>query len=237
MRIRTGIAILGLSALLSIALPLVGTKADDNNNNNKSTDDLVSLGQTILKGPVLKPTKIPFLNRNQLVTKGDPDDIVAIDQLFSLYAFYHDTQDGERLASLFTEDGIFEDLLNNYGTLQPNFGTSGLGCVLRGRAQIAKFIADEVATNPKFPSPVPVHGHHIVTSKLIRVDGNNATLFATFFAATNNDVSGAVTIGPIGEYITDFVKTSQGWMISHNRPILDFAAATTFCDLHGPIPR
>jgi SnoaL-like domain len=240
MRIHTGIAVLGLSALLSFALPLAGTKADDNKNDKKSTDDLVSLGQTILKGPVLAPVKIPFLNPNQLITKGDPADIVAIDQLFALYGFYHDTSDGERLASLFTEDGIFEDLFNNFGTLQPNRGTGGLGCILRGRAQIARFIFDETASNPKYPTSVPVQAHHIITSKLIRVDGDNATLYGTFFEATNNPVTGAVSVGSVGEYITDFVRapgTPNGWLISHDRPILDFAGASTVCDLFGPIPR
>jgi ketosteroid isomerase-like protein len=204
----------------------------------KKAFDLVSLGEGILSGPVLAPVVLPFLNADQLLSKkDDTKDIVAIDQLFAAYVFYHDTFDGERLASLFTPDGIFEDVYNDYGTLEPTFGVGGLGCVLRGRDQIAKFISDEVIGNSRFPSPFPGHSHHIVTSKLIKVDGDTATMAAAWLGVGTNDTTGAASVTITGEYLTDFKRTNDGWQISHNRPIVDRRGATGVCDLNGPIPR
>ena len=200
---------------------------------------LTALGERggVLSGPVLQPVVLPFLNADQLLTKGDTRDIVAIDQLFAAYVFYHDTFDGERLASLFTPDGIFEDVYNNYGTLEPTFGIGGLGCVLRGRDQIAKFISDEVIGNSRFPSAFPGHSHHIVTSKLIKVDGDAATMTAAWLGVSTNDATGAASVTITGEYLTDFRRTKDGWKISHNRPIVDRRGVTGVCDLNGPIPR
>jgi hypothetical protein len=198
--------------------------------------DLTSLGQSLLSGPVLQPTELPFLNPDQLLTENDARDVVAIDQLFAAYVFYHDTFDGQRLASLFLPDGIFEDVYNNYGTLEPTFGIGGLGCVLRGQAQIAKFISNEVAGNALFPSPFPGHSHHQVTSKLIKVNGNHATLTAAWHNTSVDDTTGAVTVSITGEYLTDFTRTSAGWKIAHNRAIVDHPGVTTVCDLNGPVP-
>jgi|GEM_PF-5313320 len=198
---------------------------------------LTDLGKGPLAGPVLGPVTLPFLNADQLLSKGNTADIVAIDQLFSAYVFYHDTFDGERLASLFTPDGIFEDVYDNYGTLEPTFGIGGLGCVLRGRDQIAKFISDEVIGNARFPSPFPGHSHHIVTSKLIKVDGDTATMTAAWLGVSTNDATGAASVTITGEYLTDFKRTNEGWKISHNRPIVDRRGVTGVCDLNGPIPR
>ena len=187
MRTHRAMMILGAGVLLGLTLSAVSA----------GLIDLTSPGEGSLAGPLLKPTTLPFLDADQLLTKGDTADVVAIDQLFAAYVFYHDSMDGERLASLFLPDGIFEDVYNDYGTLEPTYGVGGLGCVLTGREQIAKFISDESAGNPNFPSPFPGHGHHNVSSKLIRVDGNHATLTATWHYVSVNDLTNVYTI-PVG---------------------------------------
>jgi hypothetical protein len=199
--------------------------------------DLTSLGQGLLSGPVLQATELPFFDADQILTQDDARDVVAIDQLFAAYVFYHDTFDGERLASLFLPNGIFEDVYNNYGTLEPTFGLGGHGCVLRGQAQITKFISNEVAGNSLFPSPFPGHSHHQITSKLIKVHGDHATLTAAWHNTSVNDATGIITIGITGEYLTDFTRTKDGWKIAHNRAIVDHPGITAVCDLNGPIPR
>jgi SnoaL-like domain len=226
-----GTIVLVAGVLLGLTLPSVSAALFD--------FDLTSLGRRggVLSGPVRTPTTLPFFDPDQLLTEDDTRDVVAIDQLFAAYVFYHDTFDGERLASLFLPDGIFEDVYNNYGTLEPTFGVGGLGCVLRGQEQIAKFISDEVAGNPRFPSPFPGHSHHQITSKLIKVDGDHATLTAAWHNTSVNDATGAITIGITGEYLTDFTRTPDGWKIAHNRPIVDHPGVTSVCDLNGPIPR
>jgi hypothetical protein len=227
--VRKGTTIIAISAFLSLALPSVRAQVIS----------LATLGDDLLNGPVLEPTRLPFLDPNQLLDQKSRDarDIVAIEQVHAAYVFYHDAFDGERLASLFTPDGIFEDVYNNYGTLQPTFGTGGLGCVLRGRAQIAKFIADEELGNAAFPAPFPGHGHHQVTSKLVNVSGDTATLTAAYLYTSVNDATGTVSVTTTGEYITDFVRTPTGWMISHNRALVDIPGPSTVCDLQGPLPR
>jgi hypothetical protein len=231
---KTAIRLLAVVSMLALWTLFGGTITPVLGGEPSSLTDL---GKGPLAGPVLGPVTLPFLNADQLLNKGNIADVVAIDQLFSAYVFYHDTFDGERLASLFTPDGIFEDVYNNYGTLEPTFGIGGLGCVLRGREQIARFISDEVAGNARFPSPFPGHSHHIVTSKLIRVDGDTATMTAAWLGVSTNDTTGAASVTITGEYLTDFKRTNEGWKISHNRPIVDRRGVTGVCDLNGPIPR
>jgi hypothetical protein len=109
--------------------------------------------------------------------------------------------------------------------------------VLKGRDQIVRYIGNQVSGNAHFPSPFPGHSHHIVTSKLIKVDGNTATLTAAWLGIGTNDTTGAISINIAGEYLTDFKRTGEGWKISHNRPIVDRRGVTGTCDLNGPIPR
>ena len=88
-------------------------------------------------------------------------NVVAITQLWSAYVFYHDTFDPERFASLFLPDGIFDQEYNDQGMLVPVSGIGGMGCVLRGRGQIAEFISLETngATPLSFPGPRSPQGH------------------------------------------------------------------------------
>jgi hypothetical protein len=54
---------------------------------------------------------------------------------------------------------------------------------------------------------------------------------------SENDTTGAYTIPVGGEYLVDFTRTRNGWLIAHNRAIVDHPGVTTVCDLYGPIPR
>ncbi len=53
--------------------------------------------------PVLKPLVLPVMTRDQFVTRGHADDKMEIAALFQTYMFYHDTHNGEGVASLFTK--------------------------------------------------------------------------------------------------------------------------------------
>jgi hypothetical protein len=227
-RLLAGILILALSTLLPGPIaPAFGGEPFS----------LTDLGKGPLAGPVLGSVTLPFLNADQLLSKGNTADIVAIDQLFSAYVFYHDTFDGERLASLFTPDGIFEDVYDNYGTLEPTFGIGGLGCVLRGRDQIAKFISDEVIGNARFPSPFPGHSHHIVTSKLIKVDGDTATMTAAWLGVSTEIFQPSFVRLKSVRYSPVIVTDAAPVASLDNRPIVDRRGVTGVCDLNGPIPR
>jgi len=69
------------------------------------------------------------------------------------------------------------------------------------------------------------------------VDGDTATMTAAWLGVSTNDTTGAASVTITGEYLTDFQRTKGGWLISHNRPIVDRKGVTGVCDLNGPIPR
>jgi hypothetical protein len=99
----------------------------------KTATPSVGLHGLPVQHPVKGAVKPPRLTRDQLLSTGHADDIVAVQQLFGAYLFYHDTHDGPGVASLFTDDGVLETLYNNGGnTIEPNAGPNGKGCFSYG---------------------------------------------------------------------------------------------------------
>lgn len=206
---------------------------------------------------IVQPTIQP---KDELISQeqNHAADVVAINQVFSLYEYYNDASDGPGVASLFTPNGVDQHLWNNYGTLVPSFGIgaisstdrfgvnegiNGAGCVLRGRDQIAIYFVR--IHNPNYPTitfptlPLAGHSHHVTTSKFVKVDesGQKAILNATWTTAATNDSTGEVRVGGTGSYRAFFVKTSEGWEINELYAINDHPTVTPNCDANGPLPR
>jgi hypothetical protein len=241
----------GVAAALSVLLLAAGAEAQ----KGSSPNDIVSF---VPAGPILLPgIKFPYFNPDQL-TGGNPADMMAIEQVWALYVFYHDTHDGERFASLFTPDGVFDQELNQNGTFIPNSGVDAKGCVLRGRAQIANFINLETKNAPPLTFP---RASHKVTSPLIKVDGDEAAMIAPYFglgggeraggggeraagaaggdgrppAATGGGARAAGSGG--GIYMVKFKKNAQGWQIQGEHLVYDRPKMNqNICDLNGTIP-
>jgi hypothetical protein len=113
-------------ALLAIFMGLAVLPCDTRAQQQKSA---MSPTGFVIGEPVTHPMRLPVLTRDQLVTRGHAEDKAEIAELFQTYMFYHDTHNGEGVASLFTEDGVLEHLWNNGGrTVEPNAGPNGKGC-------------------------------------------------------------------------------------------------------------
>jgi hypothetical protein len=191
--------------------------------------------QFVPPGKILGPVSVNSLQL-QDITTDDPADISAILQIFHAYVYFHDTHNGQALASLFTPDGIFEDLYNNTanGTLDPTKGVGGLGCTMVGRAQIAQYIIVSGGTLLAFPG----HSHHMPTSEVVTIDKDrhSATLTANFQVVSTN-TAGAVSAGLTADYIVDFVRIAGDvWQISRILPINDSPGVSSSCSMNGPIP-
>lgn len=215
------------------------------------------------QGPFMDPPSLTIVQptiqtKDELESQDRLADVVAINQVFSLYEYYNDASDGQGVASLFTPNGVDQHLWNNYGTLVPSFGvgaipstdrfgvnegTNGAGCVLQGRDQLAIYFVR--IHNPNYPTitfptlPFAGHSHHVTTSKFVKVSpsGQEAILNATWTTAATNDTTGVVTVGGTGSYRAFFVKTSEGWEINELYAINDHPTVTPNCDSNGPLPR
>jgi hypothetical protein len=179
--------------------------------------------------PVGRPVKgavtTPHMTRDMLLSKGHADDIVAVQQLFYAYLFYHDTHDGPGVASLFTKDGVLETLYNNGGkTIEPNAGPNGKGCISFGQDQITQQFGRANST----PLPYPGYSHNSATDILVKVDGDYATLWARW-ATIRSNLEGIPTAIPghtaithhNGTYVSDARRTPEGWRFVHHRAIED----------------
>jgi hypothetical protein len=196
----------------------------------------IAPNQFVPPGKILGPVSVTSL-QPQDVTTDDPADISAILQIFHAYVYFHDTHNGMALASLFTPEGIFEDLYNNSanGTLEPTKGINGLGCTMVGRAQIAQYINVSGGTRLAFPG----HSHHMPTSEVVTIgrDRHSATLTANFQVVSTNDTTGAVSASLTADYIVDFVRIGgDNWQISRILPINDSRGVSSSCSMNGPIP-
>jgi hypothetical protein len=220
------IASVSLVALLAGGVFTCPAKADSSNQNLQSVINQLSV-------PLVKPIQFPPLNADQLFDQDHGADIVAIEQVFAAYVFYNDSHDGADMASLYLPNGVDDHGYNNgAGEILPNSGISGLGCVLTGQAQIAKYISD-VYGPPVLP--YPGHSHHVVTSKLVKVVGDDAMMQAVWYGVNNTTSTVSFSLG--GVYLTTYKRTNDGWKIRTNHVIWDQPLTSTICDLYGPIPR
>jgi ketosteroid isomerase-like protein len=156
-------------------------------------------------------------------------DVVAIEQVFSAYVYLIDSHQWEALADLFTEDGVDDHYQNANGIITPV--NNGAGCKMTGRAQMILYW--ELDFNTDTPLPDPGNSHHIVTSKLIDVEGDTATMKAVWFSGSTS--AGKGVFGTTGEYDNIFQRTKDGWKIARDRVIFDTPVTTSFpCDMDGP---
>jgi hypothetical protein len=189
-----------------------------------------------LIGGVLKAITLPVLTRDQLVTRGHADDKQEIADLLLTYLWYHDTNNGEGVASVFAKDGTFEHLYNNgKGAIEPNPGPDGRGCLKHGPGEIVKMYSSN-------PLPFPGHSHDLVTNVLVQVYGDTATVYADFTsvrsdaglaAAAKSANTTLVTHG--GEDVGDLRRTPEGWRFVHLRVIQDALAASASSDPACPV--
>jgi hypothetical protein len=185
----------------------------------------------IIGEPIRKPMPFPRLTRDQLVTRGHADDKAEIDALLQTYMFYHDTHDGEGVASLFTKDGALEHLWNNGGkTVEPNAGPNGLGCYVATHEEIAGMYKARVGPGGGNTLGFPGHSHNLVTNNFVQVRGDTATIYADFTSIRSNDVPAGKIVGTPpntaslshdGEDIGDLVRTPEGWRFVHLRVLED----------------
>jgi SnoaL-like protein len=180
-------------------------------------------GFTVLR-PVTKPLRLPLVTRDQLVTRGRADDKLEIADLFQAYMFFHDTHNGEGVASLFTPEGAMEHMWNNGGVIEPTGGPTGRGCFSEGRAAILDMYKDR-------PTPISfsAHSHNLVTNVSVQVYGDTATLYGHFTTIRSNE-EGKPPIAPApftavvhhnGEDVADLRRTAEGWRFVHLRVLED----------------
>jgi ketosteroid isomerase-like protein len=187
--------------------------------------------------------------KHELFSEDHAADVVAIEQVWTAYDFYHDSGNGTDMASLFTPDGVVQHLWNDgHGVFVADSGivapedkgkrlTSdgkqlGSGCVVRGREEIAYYFG------PKMGSKAlawPGHSHHMETSVAVKVseDGQTAVMSSPdIIAGVNDKGEGHFTTG--GKRVF-FKKTSEGWEIAELYAIHDNPGPTQGCDVNGPI--
>jgi hypothetical protein len=68
---------------------------------------------------IVQPT---VMTRYDLHSEDHTADVVAIESLWSNYAFYNDSHNGPGMESLFAEDAVVHIVWNNHGKLVPTFG-------------------------------------------------------------------------------------------------------------------
>jgi hypothetical protein len=222
-------AVLSLGLLLGPALQPVSAGG---------SNDLTDADGLPVAMPITGRFTVPPLPKDALLSQpGHEADVQAIMQLQALYEFYHDANNGEGVASLFTENGIFEIPYNDgAGHLSPTGGTGGQGCAAYGHDQIAIFF--NPAAGPSASLNFPGHSHHVMTSMVVKVDddGNTATLNANYI--DDSVANGVVTMFHPGEYITDFVRVGHHqWLIRHLRALEDTMITTVNCTLNGQLPK
>ena len=191
------------------------------------------------------------MTRYDLHSEDHTADVVAIESLWSNYAFYNDSHNGPGMESLFTDDAVVHIVWNNHTKLVPTFGinpyqtpdgVNGGGCVLPTHKDIAQYFGFNrtAKLDPENHNGLAISGnsHHEVTNKMVKVadDGKTAMLTATWFAMSV-DNQGVTKVSDGGTYRVFFRKMPNGWDIANMFIITDRPTATTQCDMNGSLPR
>ncbi len=191
------------------------------------------------------------MTRYDLHSEDHTADVVAIESLWSNYAFYNDSHNGPGMESLFTDDAVVHIVWNNHGKLVPTFGinpyqtpdgVNGGGCVLPTHKDIAQYFGFNrtAKLGPENQNGLAISGpsHHEVTNKMVKVsdDGKTAMLTATWFAMSV-DNQGVTKVSDGGTYRVFFRKMPNGWDIANMFIVTDRPTATTQCDMNGSLPR
>ena len=191
------------------------------------------------------------MTRYELHSEDHTADVVAIESLWSNYAFYNDTHNGPDIQTLFTDDAVVHIVWNQHGKLVPTFGinsyqtpdgVNGGGCVLSTHKDIGQYFGFNRTANlgAENRNGLAISGssHHEVTNKMVKVadDGKTAMLTATWFSVSVDD-QGVTKVHDGGSYRVFFRKMANGWDIANMFIITDRPTATTQCDLNGSLPR
>jgi hypothetical protein len=191
------------------------------------------------------------MTRYDLHSEDHTADVVAIESLWSNYAFYNDSHNGPGMESLFTDDAVVHIVWNNHTKLVPTFGinpyqtpdgVNGGGCVLPTHKDIAQYFGFNrtAKLGPGNHNGLAISGnsHHEVTNKMVKVadDGKTAMLTATWFAMSV-DNQGVTKVSDGGTYRVFFRKMPNGWDIANMFIVTDRPTATTQCDMNGSLPR
>jgi hypothetical protein len=142
------------------------------------------------------------LTEHELLSEDHTADVVAVESVFSAYAYYNDSHNGPAIASLFTEDAVVRFVWNKDGTgeLVPEFGPkaydtpsgpNGAGCVLTGHKDIETYYGYNRDKDNQ-PLPIPGRSHHMVVNKMVKVadDGKTAMMTANWMGASEPGRSG-----------------------------------------------
>jgi uncharacterized protein (TIGR02246 family) len=133
-------------------------------------------------------------------------DVEAIRRISVLYNRYADACDGERFASLFTEDGVFDIV--------------GAG-VFVGRSEIASVCR---AANGIV---------HLVADSMVDVSGSTATQASKLILFTVTSDQSAMSFAATTSIQDDFVKLDGRWFIKRRRSCLDTKVALSRLGLVG----
>lgn len=147
------------------------------------------------------------LSKHELFSEDHTADVLAVESVFSAYAYYNDSHNGPAIASLFTDDAVIRFVWNKDGnTLVPEFGPkaydtpdgpNGAGCVLRGHKDIETYFGYNRDKDNQ-PLAIPGHSHHMVVNKMVKVsdDGKTAMLTANWMGASEPGRAGGRQRGP-----------------------------------------
>jgi hypothetical protein len=197
---------------------------------------------------IIQPT---VMTRYELHSEDHTADVVAIDSLWSNYAFYNDSHNGPDMESLFTDDAVVHIVWNDHGKLVPTFGINpyqtpegmnGGGCVLATHKDIGTYFGFNrtAQLGAENHNGLAISGvsHHEVTNKMVKVndDGKTAMMTATWFSMSV-DTKGATNVNDGGTYRVFFRKMPNGWDIADMYIVTDRPTATTQCDMTGALPR
>jgi hypothetical protein len=152
------------------------------------------------------------------------EDAEEIRQLKALYGGYWDAgwsgarSDGEKLAQLFTEDGVWDG--------------SPISAVLHGRQEIreycewlGRYVSYEESGERRSLESISLH---MTSNPVITVDGDTASAtFIGLLVAPHPDINRAVWCA--GRYNDDLVRTPEGWKFQR----VDFQYAF-FTPFDGP---
>lgn len=132
-------------------------------------------------------------------------DRMEIDDLHSRYIFALNWQDADTVASLFTEDAVF-DWLGGIVTGRENIRAE----VRNMRAFFGKM---EDGDAPNYPARL----RHFVTNKLVDIQGDEASSLAYWFELNNDNRLRWPYVGAYGHYEDGLRRTPDGWRFTRRK--------------------
>lgn len=170
-----------LAAFASLALLVTGNLGAQQQQAEHPTKDIV---------------QPKVLTEHELFSEDHTADVLAVESVFSAYAYYNDSHNGPAIASLFTDDAVVSFVWNKDGTgvLVPEFGPkaydtpegpNGAGCVLTGHKDIETYYGYNRDKDDQ-PLPIPGNHHHMVVNKMVKVsdDGKTAMMTANWMGVS-----------------------------------------------------